>query len=42
MTYGRLVGYVADMARVDWDVAAYFVEKFMGEELEPLPLLPDQ
>lgn len=42
MTYGMLVDYVADMAQVNWDVAAYFVEMFMNEEVEPLPLLPDQ
>ncbi|MCM1223256.1 MAG: hypothetical protein NC548_53270 [Lachnospiraceae bacterium] len=38
MDYGQLVDFVATRAKVQTNVAGYFVDEFMRRELEPIPL----
>lgn len=38
MDYGQLVTFVADHADLPTNIASYFVDEFMRDEIEPLPL----
>lgn len=38
MDYGQLVDYVADHASVQTNIAGYFVDEFMRQDPEPVPL----
>lgn len=38
MDYGQLITFVADHANVAMNIAGYFVDEFMRDEPEPLPL----
>lgn len=38
MDYGQLVTFVADHADVSMNIAGYFVDEFMRDEIDPLPL----
>ena len=38
MDYGQLVTFVADHADVAMNIASFFVDEFMRDEIDPLPL----